>query len=133
MFYTMHELEDFGTTRHYESEDGRLLVVLQTMEHDEGNRHDVANVWLRKGRVDRFMPTTLFVETYYTDDDGNQWGRFNPFIAGWQINFSRLCEATPENERALVAECAAMYRDGVRSYEAEGYTPCEVTPECLAF
>ena len=133
MFYTMHKLEDLGTTRHYESEDGRLLVVLQTMGHDEGNRHDVVNVLLRKGRVDRFMPTTLFVETYYTDDDGNQWGRFNPFIAGWQINLSRLCEATPENERALVAECAAMYRDGVKTYEADGWTPCEVTPECIDF
>ena len=133
MFYTMHELEGFGTTSNYESEDGRLLVVIKAMEHDEGDRHDVANIWLRKGRVDRFMPTSLFVTTYYTEDDGSQTGRFNPFISLNQINFSRLYEATPENERALVAECAAMYRDGVRRYEAEGWIPCEVTPECLAF
>lgn len=133
MFYTMHELEDFGTTRNYESEDGRLLVVLETTEHDEGDRHDIANIWLRKGYVDRFMPTSLFVTTYYTEDDSSQMERFNPFIILNQINLSRLYEATPENERALVAECAAMYRDGVSHYKAEGSTTCEVTPECLAF
>lgn len=133
MFYTMHELEDLGATRRYESEDGRLMVVIETTWHDEGDRSDIANFWMRKGYIYRFMPAMLFVETYYTDDDGRQWGMFNPFIAGWQINPSRLCEATPENECALVAECAAMYRDGVRAYKAEGWTPCEVTPECLAF
>ena len=48
-------------------------------------------------------------------------------------NDARVFSPTPENERALVAECAAMYRDGVKTYEADGWTPCDVTPECLEY
>lgn len=135
--YTMHRAQDYGRRHTYESEDGRLFVEISVCEHDRSRKTDAANVWKRCGFVDRFMPTTLHVEAQFTDDEGRAWGRFNPYALSvpgrFEINFARLYEATPENERALVAEAAAMYRDGVRAYRADGWTPCEITPDCVAF
>lgn len=134
--YTMHHTQDYGRRHMYKSEDGRLTVEVIATEHDERDAHCLPRIWQRRGFIDRFMPTTLYTEAYFTDEDGNQWGMFNPCelkLPGRRtINFSRIYEATPENERALVAEAAAMYRDGVRCYESGSWTPCEITPECLA-
>ena len=135
-YYTMHLTEDQGRRHTYQSEDGRVIVDVAAVEHDEGRRTDAANVWRRRGHVDRFMPTTLHVSTYHYDEGGSCFGHFNPYVLSvpgrYEINFARLYEDTPENVRALVAEAAAMYRDGVKAYEASDWIPCEVTPECLA-
>lgn len=132
-FYTMRHTDDrgvYGQLHYYTSEDGRLTVVVS--EH-----RFVSN---------RKMTSVLRVDTTYEDSRGGAWAWFNP--AGlWSTtrdkgghdrhrviaNDARVFPPTPENEFALVAECAAMYRDGVKTYEADGWTPCEVTPECLEY
>ena len=126
-FYTMRHVEDrgiYGQRHCYRSEDGRLFVEVT-----------------RSTRV-----PALVLDVTYHDARGGGWRWFDPTVT-WEArrdesgySYMRmfvseradLRRATPENERALVAEAAAMYRDGVRHYKASGWTPCEVTPDCLA-
>lgn len=132
-FYTMRHTEDrgiYGQLHYYASEDGRLTVVVSEVRFVS----------------DRKMTSALRVETTYEDSRGGGWAWFNPTEL-WSTtrdkggydryetitNDARMFSPTPENERALVAECAAMYRDGVKTYEANGWAPCKVMPECLEY
>ncbi len=134
-YYSMREVEGYAGTR-WESEDGKLTVLLSITKHDKKDRHDLMNAWMRNGLFKgEFLETTINVWTEYVDDEGNSYGRFNPTVLvnrGRLINFDRICEDTPANRANLVAECAAMYRDGRANY---GYSSCqasEITPDCLA-
>lgn len=134
--YTMHEVEGYNGTR-YESEDGRMVAILSVCDHDRTDRHDLMNIWRKKGLTGgRFIDRTIHLDVYYTDDDGNTLGIFNPYhlsVPGrCVINFDRLFEDTPYNRLRLVAEAAAMRRDGVRSYDAAGWTSCAISPDCIA-
>ena len=118
-----------GARRRYVSEDGRLVVEVSTLRHDRQSRHDLMRLWVRRGLVPGFIGETLHVDAYFTADDGSCVGRYNPCELegglGRVVNFARVLEATPANELRLVAECAAMRRDGVAAYR-RGDAPCEL-------
>lgn len=137
-YYTMREVEGHNGSR-FVSEDGRLTVLLSVTEHDRGDRHDLMNIWIREGLYEgEFLDSTLNVSVEYVDDEGVALGIYNPTVCvtgsrpGRALNFSRLLEDTPENRRTIVAECAAMYRDGIRYYRGQERTSCTVTTDCLA-
>ena len=46
----------------------------------------------------------LSVSTFVTDEDGNCYGKYNPTINGFKINFDWLLEATIANEKKLLNE-----------------------------
>lgn len=133
--YTMHEVEGHSGMR-YESEDGRVVAVLSACDHDRTNKRDLMSIWKKKGLTGgRFIDRTLHLWVEYVDDDGNARGVFNPYELSASgrgvINFDRLFEDTPENRRRLVAESAAMRRDGVRHYDAAGWTSCAISADCI--
>lgn len=127
-FYTMRYMQDrAGGKRIYQSNDGRLIVCVSARRY--GRRHE-------KGPA-------LLIETCYEDERGGGWNWFSP-LRLWhgdtfEDNTERIYEVDDFEashhvyERALVAESGAMYRDGIKRYEASGWTPCEVTPECLEY
>lgn len=111
-----------GRRRLYHIGD-RFCVEVFTCQHDERNPHDLANIWKNNGYISAFLPTTFHVDTYYTDEAGNCWGKFNITVKPSEdgrrqvINFDYLKEATKENELELVAECVRLYIKATRKSE----------------
>ena len=91
-----------------------FIVETSTVSHDFKSRHDLMNVWKKAGFISKKLPTHISVNTYYTDEKGQCWGRYNVTIKPSDdgkrqvVNFDFLREATPENERELVAECIRL-------------------------
>lgn len=105
--------EDMSETRRVYHVGPRFLVEVTACHHDLTSRHDLMNVWKAAGYIPAALSTHLAVDTYYYDDGGNCWGRYNITTkAGpggeFVIDFDYLREATPENERELVAECIRL-------------------------
>lgn len=112
-----------GRRRLYHVGD-RFTVEIATCEHDLSRSSDLMNVWKKHGYIAASLPSHLSVSTYYTDEDGQCWGRYNitvkPSDDGRRqvINFDYLREATPKNEMELVAECIRLMVKAT-GYQAE--------------
>ena len=91
-----------------------FIVETSTVSHDLKSRHDLMNIWKKSGAIEKKLPTHISVNTYYTDEAGNCWGRYNITVKESDdrkrlvIDFDYMREATPENGRELVAECIRL-------------------------
>lgn len=157
-FYTMRRLSCPADSRVgercYASRDGRLFVSVHST--DEQREDDFMTLCRARVSPRVFAPSRaarIYLETLYLDGGGNVLflnGRdpfggvvlmrpcgFNPSFVkspnGRLPNFARLFPDTAENERALVAEAAAMYRDGVAWYDAQGVASSARDMCCLDF
>lgn len=123
MKFITADVEMQGGQRIYHVGDNFQISVV-TVNHDPKCRYDLMHRWKSAGFVSKFMPTTLHISTYYTDAKGNCWGRYNIMeknredAPGRVVNFDYLREATPENEKELVAECIKLW-DQAENAEAE--------------
>lgn len=93
----------------------KFFVDVFSIQHDLSDRHDMMNVWKRAGYISKVLATSLSVSTEYKDWSGLCTGDYNITLkrrddghAGYVIDFDYLREATPENERELVAECIRL-------------------------
>lgn len=102
--------------RWYESDEGKLTVEICECEYDHSS-NSLMTLWVKHGWMPRFIDRALCVHTYYRDDEGNCWGRYNPQhkVAAdefgdlhAEINFDWLLEATMENEQRLLSECERL-------------------------
>lgn len=98
--------ENCGNKRLYYIGD-RFLVIVSTYAPDP----KIMGCFKRHGYIKEIPSMAFAVHTYYTDESGKCWERYNitlnPSDDGKHqvINPYFLREATPENERELVAEC----------------------------
>ncbi len=76
--------------------------------------YEVMKCYKRNGQIKEIPNTVLVIYTYFTDEKGQFKDRYNITLKpsdykDYQIiNLDYLCEATPENERKLVAECIRL-------------------------
>lgn len=106
-----------GCRRFFKSDIGNLVIEVTTVKHDRDSKHSLMNLWVEKGWMPKFISTTLSINTYYTDAEGNCFGMFNPQIQTGinelgnpypEINFLWMLEATPENEKRILDECERL-------------------------
>lgn len=100
----------------------RFFIEVSSVAHDLENPRDLMNIWKKAGYITAALPSHLVVNTYFYDVSGNCWGWYNvtekPSKDGKRrvIDFDYLREATPENERELVAECIRMREMDIRPH-----------------
>lgn len=118
------KIEDMAESRRrFYSVGDRFLVEVSTCVHDPESPSNLMNIWKKHGYISAVFASHLAVSTYYTDEAGNCWGMFNITHKTSEdgkrrvINFDYLKEATPENERELVAECLRLYIKATRKSE----------------
>lgn len=90
----------------------RFTVETMTVEHDLKDRHDLMNHWVKAGFIKKALATHIAVDTYYYDNEGNCWGKYNATVKAAGnlriLDVDYIKEATPENELELVAECIRL-------------------------
>ena len=105
--------EKQGTRTLYHVGD-RFTVETMTVAHDLKDRHDLMNLWKKGGFIQKALATHIVIDTYYYDDEGNCWGKYNVTVKSSKdgklrlLDMDYLREATPENELELVAECIKL-------------------------
>lgn len=113
-------MQGITPTRKYVGEvpGGRLEVVVSTQSHDTHDRKSVMSLWHRHGYIAEKMPETLHCSTYYYDEEGRCWGRYNPQerTEGTHrvIDFAWVLAPSEENETRLVDEAFRLARLGIR-------------------
>lgn len=119
-FQFVTKIEDVADTRTMYHIGDRFIVEVTRCTCDNSNPRSIMNIWKNFGYISAVLPSHLSVRTYYTDDAGNCWGRYNITEKDSEdgkrrvINFDYLREATPENEMELVAECIRMFKKAER-------------------
>ena len=107
------DIEEIGRHRVYHVGTS-FTIEATTCEHDLKSRYDLMNQWKKAGFIVQKLPTHISITSYYTDENGQCWGRYNIMHKKSEdgkrsvVNFDYLREATPENERELVAECIRL-------------------------
>ena len=93
-----------------------FIIEVGICEHDKTDKNDLANLWVKHGYIDRFLPTTAHIQTYYTDNNNNCYGYYNIQHKRHsnKVDFDYMLEATPENINRLLAECIRMYEKNIR-------------------
>lgn len=87
-----------------------FVIEVNINDHDRKCKNDLANLWVKNGYVNSFLPTTIHIRTYYTTEDGRCYGRYNIQLKqNYKINFDYMLEATQENINYLVSECIKLY------------------------
>lgn len=107
------KIEPCGENRKFYHVGDNFIVETCAVRHDLENPHDMMWLWKKYGYTDKLLQSHVNVQTYYTDPDGRCWGKFNITEKDEGkirrvINFDYMREATPENERELVAECIRL-------------------------
>lgn len=96
----------------------RFTVEATSCKHHLSDKRDLMNLWKKAGYIPAVLPSHISITTCYTDEEGNCLDRYNVTHTDSEdgkrrvINFDFLREATPENERELVAHCIRMMLDG---------------------
>ena len=105
-----------GCRRFYQSDQANFTVEICECEYDR-SPNSLMTLWVKHGWMRKYIEKTLSVTTYYTDDDGNCFGIYNPQVKTGineygnpypEINFSWMLEATPKNEQRLLNECERL-------------------------
>lgn len=88
----------------------RIVVYFSTTQHNRKNRHDLMNLWIKHGYMEKFIPETINMMVYVYDEYDNCTGKYNPTIYPHEckINFDWMLEATSENFNRLLEECKRM-------------------------
>ena len=101
--------------RTYYHVGNNFLIEVSITAHDKKDKNDLANLWMKHGFVDRFLPTTVHINTYYTDSENRCTGCYNvQHTRDGKIDFAYMLEATPENIDRLVSECIRMREMDIR-------------------
>lgn len=114
------DIEKMSDRRYYIHVGKNFIVEITICEHDLTSKHDLMNVWHKAGYITEKLPTHISIDTYFTDDNGNCWGYYNPTIKlsddGKRsvVDFEFLREYTPENAAELIAEAIRMYEMDIR-------------------
>lgn len=114
-----------GIHRWYYIDDGRFVIEVSSCEHNKKDKNDLMNLWIKHGFMQKFLPTTLHIDTYYYTDDGSCFGYYNithtlkeeDYGEGKKykrkvLDFKYILEATEENINYLVNECIGLYKEG---------------------
>lgn len=89
-----------------------FVIEVTLIQHDRKNMNDLANLWVKYGDLDRFLPTTVHIDTCYTDSEGRSYiGKYNIQLTrdGKKIDLRYMLEATQENIDYLLSECIRLY------------------------
>lgn len=97
----------FSTT----TKNGETLLIEINKGEDDGSKHSLMSMWVKKNKLEKALPTWWNVDTYTTDTNGNCYGcMYNPTVkrggAGYVIGFDWMLEATEENMLKLINEIA---------------------------
>lgn len=112
-------------SRHIYRIGSSFEVEVTTVVCDLNDPHSSMRIWKKHGFIRDLLPSYLAVSTYYREPDG-WYGRYNitikPSDDGRRqvLDYDYLREATPENERELLAECIRLM------VKATGYAGKEV-------
>lgn len=107
------EVEKLADTRTLYHVGENFFVEVLTCPHDLDYPGDLMNLWVKYGYIQEPLKTHIAVSTYYFIDD-KCVEKYNITIKrasnrpGYVLNFDYLREATPENEKELVAECIRL-------------------------
>lgn len=86
-----------------------FVIEVTLTQHDRKNKNDLANLWVKHGYLDRFLPTTAHIDTYYTDSEGRCSGKYNiQHTRDGKIDFNYMLEATQENIDYLISQCIRL-------------------------
>ena len=103
----------------FENKKGeRILIELTRIEHDRNDKHSLMNLWLKHGFLKEFKETTINLQTYVYDKDGQCWGWYNPTVKMSEdqkrqvLNFDYVMEDTPENREFLIAKVKELAEAG---------------------
>lgn len=103
------EINGLNCRTYYHIGDNFIIEVGIT-KHDRKNKNDLANLWVKHGYIDRFLPTTIHIRTYYTNKNGSCQGAYNiQHTRDGKIDFKYMLEATPENINYLLYQCIRLY------------------------
>lgn len=117
-FVTSTEKMSDTRTRYHVGD--RFTIDVTRCPADLSNPYSLMNIWKKHGFIAAVLPSYLVVDTYYTDVKGNCWGYYNVTHKKSEdghrmvIDFNYLREATPENERELVARCIRLSEMDIR-------------------
>lgn len=91
----------------------RFLVDVVRCQAKDTN---LMRAWVENGHIPEALPSYISINTHYLDEAGRWWCIYNITTkrdgARGVIDFDYLREATPENERELVAECIRLFCEG---------------------
>lgn len=102
------------------NEKGEIIQCELTREENDGSKHNLLNVWYKKGLIKEPLKSYWSVKTYVVDKKGNCWGKYNPQIlpGNSKISFKWVLEATEENKQKILEEIELMaYQYGIKAYE----------------
>lgn len=87
----------------------RFIVEIIVSKHDKKSKNSIMNLWLKHGYLKNFIEETLHVHTYYYDEKGNCWGKYNIQCKNnHKINFNYILENTLKNKEFLINECLRL-------------------------
>lgn len=107
----IQSVEQMGKTRYMFTVSDDFCVELIICEHDLENKNDLMNHWYQHGYVKERNATHMGLHCYYTDFDGNCYGRYNHTEKKGKLNFEWVLPYTPENLGKLLAEAIKRYDD----------------------
>lgn len=105
-------------TRYYIGNNFMIEVI--KCEHDLKKFYDLMNVWKRAGYIQKPLKTHIYIDTYYTDENGICHGWYNPTCKltqdgkGMTIDFDYVKEYNSENIQYLLAKCIEAYNNDIK-------------------
>ena len=103
----LKKINSYGNSNKYEfyNKKGEHVVIeVSKTTTDPKDKKSSPNLWVKAGYLKKPIYNYLSVSTFVTDEDGNCYGKYNPTINGFKINFDWLLEATIANEKKLLNE-----------------------------
>lgn len=83
---------------------GELLTIEFTKCEDNDMKNSLSKLWHKKGYTDTILNSYWCVNTYVIDSEGSSYGRYNPTVKKYEIDFDWTLEATEENKEILLNE-----------------------------
>ena len=109
----------------YVGSDEKFVIEMTICYHDLENAHDMMNVWKKLGYIDQTYDTSIIIDTYYCDCNGNWWGYYNPtHTLDHKIDFDMLLPYSPENAARLIAEAIRMEEMDIRHDRRLQFVQC---------
>lgn len=108
-----------GNCTRYHIGDNFIIEVTKC-EHDLTRSHDLMNVWKKSGYIQKPLKTHIYIDTYYTDKNGQCFGWYNPTCKLYSnggrmvIDFDYVKEYNAENVQYLLAKCIEAYNNDIR-------------------
>lgn len=111
-------LPGINRTRYYIGDN--FMIEVTKCEHDLEKFHDLMNVWKCAGYIQKPLKTHIYIDTYYTDENGSYHGWYNPTCKltpdgkRMVIDFDYIKEYNIENIQYLLAKCIEAYNNDIK-------------------